>query len=150
MPTSIWNFLQPGPWKAFIWLGKVFKCLCTKVMNPYEINPLCTFVVETLCMLEVWFPPAFFDFKTHLIVHLVDELEICGPIFTRWCYLVERYLFVLKRCVHNKAKPKGCMAFGYMYDEAFGFCIEYVECGMKMRKKLIVGKYWLVVEKSKD
>ncbi len=31
----------------------------------------------------------------------------------------------LKRYVRNKAKPKGCMAFGYMYDEAFRFFIEY-------------------------
>jgi hypothetical protein len=46
-------------------------------MKPYEINPLHKFVVETLCMLEVWFLPAFFDLMAHLIVHLVDELEIC-------------------------------------------------------------------------
>jgi len=39
--------------QAFIRLGRVFQHLCTKVMNPYEINPFHTFVVETLCMLEV-------------------------------------------------------------------------------------------------
>ena len=34
----------------------------------------------TLCMLEKEFPPAFFDVMTHLLVHLVEELDICGPV----------------------------------------------------------------------
>jgi hypothetical protein len=55
----------------------------------------------------------------------VDELEICGPITARWCYPIERYLYVLKKYVRNKVKPKACMASGYMYDEALGFCMEY-------------------------
>jgi hypothetical protein len=67
----------------------------------------------------------FFDLMTHLIIHLVDGLEICGPTAARWCYLIERHLYVLKNFVRNKAKPKACMASGYMYDEALGFCMEY-------------------------
>lgn len=66
----------------------------------------------------------FFDFMTHLIIHLIDELEICGLVATRWCYLVERYLFVLKKHMKNKAKLEGCIASSYI-DEALGFCIEY-------------------------
>lgn len=68
----------------------------------------------------------FFDLMTHLIIHLVDELEICGLVATRWCYLVERYLFVLKKHVRNKAKLEGCIALSYI-DEALEsieyFCI---------------------------
>jgi len=43
----------------------------------------------------------------------------------RCCYLVERYLNVLKKYVRNKVQPKACMATGYMYDEALGFCTKY-------------------------
>jgi hypothetical protein len=32
---------------------------------------------------------------------------------------------VLKKYVHNKANLEGCIAFGYMYDEALGFCTRY-------------------------
>lgn len=28
----------------------------------------------------------------HLMLHLVDELEICGPVHSRWCYSIERYV----------------------------------------------------------
>ncbi len=76
-------------------------------------------------MLEVWFPLAFFNLMTHLIIHVVDELKICGPISTRWCYSVEKYLLVLKRYFCNNAKPEGCMASRYMYDEALGFFNKY-------------------------
>jgi hypothetical protein len=100
----------------------MFQWICTKVVVPYEIGPLRTYVAKTLCMLEIWFPPSFFDLMTHLLVHIVDELEICGPLPSRWGYPMERYLVVLKNYVWNKAKPKGCMqALGYIYDEALGF-----------------------------
>jgi hypothetical protein len=94
-------------------------------VNQNEINALRIFVVETLCMLEVWFPPTFFDLVTHLVIHLVDALEICESVAPHWCYPIERYLNVLKKYVRNKANPKGCIAFGYIYDEALGFWMEY-------------------------
>ncbi len=63
---------------------------------------------------------------THLmIIHLIDELEICGPIDARWYYPMERYLSILKRYVRNRARPKAYMAFGYIYDEALGFYTKY-------------------------
>jgi hypothetical protein len=50
---------------------------------------------------------------THLIIHLVDELEICGPIATRWFYPIKRYLYVLKKYLKNKTKLEACMASSY-------------------------------------
>jgi hypothetical protein len=94
-------------------------------VNQNEINALRIFVVETLCMLEVWFPLAFFDFMTHLVIHLVDKLEICGRVVARWCYPIEWYLNVVKKYVHNKANPERCIAFRYMYDDALEFRMEY-------------------------
>ncbi len=61
-----------------------------------------------------------FDLMTHLIIHLVDELKICGLIATRWFYPIKPYSYVLKKYLKNKAKLEACMASGYMYDEALG------------------------------
>jgi hypothetical protein len=77
-------------------------------------------------MLEIWWPMGFFDSQTHFIIQLVDELEICGHVGNMWCYPIEQYLHVLKKYVRNKAKPEGCMASGYMYDEALGFTTKYL------------------------
>jgi hypothetical protein len=63
--------------------------------------------------------------RTHLIIHLVNELELCGVVGARWCYPMEIYLLVLKRYVRNKARLKACMASNYMYDEVLRF---YIEC----------------------
>jgi hypothetical protein len=84
--------LHPGPMRTIICLGKTFQKLCTKVLNPNDIGGLRTYVAQSLCMFEIWWPPTFFDLMTQLIIHLVDGLEICGPIATRWCYPIERYL----------------------------------------------------------
>jgi hypothetical protein len=54
-----------------------------KGLEPILHLALCTFVVETLSMLKVWFPLAFFDLMIHLMIHFMDELEICGPISIR-------------------------------------------------------------------
>jgi hypothetical protein len=59
---------------------------------------------------------------THLIVHLVEELDFCNPIHTRWMYPIERYMKVLKGYVRNMAWLKGSMVIGYTIEEALGLC----------------------------
>jgi hypothetical protein len=39
-------------------------------------------VAMTLVLLEQEFPHSFFDVMTHLLVHLVEELELCGLVHT--------------------------------------------------------------------
>jgi hypothetical protein len=68
------------------------------------------------------FPSAFFDVMTYHLVHLVEKLDIYGPVYARWMYSMERYLQKLKSYVQNCARPEASMAEGYAIDEAFGFC----------------------------
>ena len=63
-------------------------------------------------MLKKKFPPTFFDVMTHFLVHLVEELDTCGPIHARWMYPMERYLKTLKDYVRNHARPEASMAEG--------------------------------------
>lgn len=53
------------------------------------------YIIATLVLLEREFLPSFSDNITDLLVHLVEELELCEQIHTRWMYLVERYLKTL-------------------------------------------------------
>jgi hypothetical protein len=39
-------------------------------------------VVYSLCLLEKVFLPNFFDLMTHVVIHLIDELELCGLVHT--------------------------------------------------------------------
>jgi len=59
---------------------------------------------------------------THLVVHLVDELDLCGPMHTRWMYPIELAMEDLKGCIRTVFKLNGTMVEGYIIDEALGLC----------------------------
>jgi hypothetical protein len=63
---------------------------------------------------------------THLLCDLEDELDICGPIATRWMYPIERYMKTLKLYVRKMARPKASMAKGYIQDECLSFITKYL------------------------
>jgi hypothetical protein len=126
IPACIRSFLQPGPRNAIIRLGHVFQRLCAKVVDCNDMDDLDNYTTETVCLLEMYFPPAFFDSMPHLVVHLPFQLRWCGPVQARWCYGIERYLFGLKGYVRNRARPEACIANGHMYSEALGFITEHL------------------------
>jgi hypothetical protein len=100
---------------------------CAKIVNPTTIEELKEEVAMTLTLFKQEFPPSFFDIIMHFLVHLVEELEICSLVHTRWTYPIEHYLKTLKGYICNKARPKGSMAEGYAFEEALGFCTEYLQ-----------------------
>lgn len=126
IPVVSRTLLQPLQRTALMRLGKSLNRICSRVVEKTEIAALRVYVAETLCFLEVSFPPSFFDVMEHTLVHLVDELEICGPVGGRWMYPCERYLGTLKSFVRNRAQPEASMAKGYVAEEALGFCTEYL------------------------
>ena len=97
------------------------------MIDPIKIDELQEEVVVTLCLLEKYFPPAFFDVMVHLIVHLLREIKLCGPVWLRWMYPMERYMKILKGYVWNHSRPEGCIIECYVAEEAVEFCSEYLE-----------------------
>jgi len=99
LPVCLRGLMQKPVCMTIIQLSHVFCRLCTRVWDPADLEGLRKDVISTLCQLEMHFPPAFFDVMTHLLVHLVDELDICGPVHARWMCPLERYLKLLKNHV---------------------------------------------------
>jgi len=60
--------------------------------------------------MEMLFPPSFFTIMVHLVVHLVEDAKLGGPVQYRWMYPIEKYLGKLKSYVRNKAQAKGSIA----------------------------------------
>jgi len=83
-----------------------FNAICKKVINPRVFDDLKNEAIRLLCQLEMYFPPSFFDIMVHLIVHLVMKIQLCGSVFLRWIYLVERYMKILKGHVKNQYQPE--------------------------------------------
>jgi hypothetical protein len=126
MLLALRGLLKPGPRMVVMRMCKVFCRICTKVYNPAEFQSPEADVAESMALLEMEFPPSFFDIMTHLPYHLVQELDMCGPVATRWMYPVERYMKTLKSYVRNTARPKATMAEGYVKEECIGFITEYL------------------------
>ncbi len=64
-----------------IWLFYVFKKLRATIMDPTKMGELEKEVAITLILLDQE-SPSFFDVMTHLMVHIVEELELCKLIHT--------------------------------------------------------------------
>ena len=127
LPLALCGLMKLGPRMAIMQMCKVFRCLCTKVYNPASFASLEVDVAESMALLEIEFPPSFFDIMTHLPYHLPKELDLCRPVSAKWMYPVERYMKVLKNHVRNFARPESCMGEGYLKDECIGFVTEHLK-----------------------
>ncbi|KAA0062133.1 transposase [Cucumis melo var. makuwa] len=91
-----------------------------------ELDALQEDIVMTLCNLEKYFPHSFFTIMVHLVVHLVREVKLCGPVYLRRMYPFEKYMKVLKIFVRNRNRPEGCIAEAQVCEEAVQFCSDFL------------------------
>jgi hypothetical protein len=123
---SIRNVLTGEVRQAIMKVSRVSRKICEKVVYTNQEAELHNDAVIALCMLEKEFPLGFFDFMTHLLLHLAEEIFLCGPVQCRWMYPMERFMKTLKDYVRTRARPEGSMAEGYAMDDTLGFCTEYM------------------------
>ena len=104
-----------------------FNAISQKVIDPNKLEKLHEDIIITLCHLEMHFPPSFFDMMVHLIVHLVKQIQILGPVFMHQMYPFERFMGVLKKYVRNRARSEGCITDGIGTEEVIDFCVDYMD-----------------------
>jgi len=126
LPLSIRHSLSELVRSTIMRLSLVFRKVCAKEIDTSKSNSLFEETILVMCLLEKTFPPSFFDITTHLLIHVVEQVKICGPVSLRWMYPFERNMKVLKQYVKNKARPEGSMAEGYIINESLGFFTEYI------------------------
>lgn len=106
-----------------------FNAVSQKVINPKELGLLRSFSHETVCQLEMCFPPSFFNMMEHLMVHIVPQITALGPLYLHQMWSNERYMAVLKGYVRNRAHPEGSMIEGYTTEEVVECYIDYIKDG---------------------
>jgi hypothetical protein len=57
-----------------------FNRILQKVIDHDELASLREFVVEIISHFDMCFPPSFFGIMVHLVVHLVPQIEVLGPM----------------------------------------------------------------------
>jgi hypothetical protein len=136
MPLALRGLMDAHVRLSLMRLSRVYRNICAKVWDPIDLPTLREDVAITLSMLEWEFLGAFFDVMSHLTLHIVEELDICGPVHTRWMYRIERAMKVFKGYVRNRSRPEASMAEGYMVDETIGFVTEYLQDFRHVRQRI--------------
>ena len=122
LPVAIIGITSEEVQDAIWSLGKLLRWVCLKEIYVEEIPRMRVLAAEVVCKLELAFSPSFFDCQVHLLVHLVDEVAIAGPVHCRWMYWLERYMAVLKGYIRNRARVEGSMARGNLAEESMFYC----------------------------
>ncbi|CAL8991832.1 unnamed protein product [Prunus brigantina] len=144
LDVAIRSVLEKPARYAITRLCFFFNVICAKMVDVSKLDKLEEDVVVTLCLLEKYFPPSFFDIMVHLVVHLIREVRLCGPVYFRWMYQFERYMKVLKGYVQSRTHPEGCITERYIVEEAVEFCTEHLSdvstVGVPSSQKMGVSK----------
>jgi hypothetical protein len=99
------------------------------VIGCKELDDLKAYMIGTMSMLEMCFPHPFFDMQEHLMIYLMDQILMFGPVYLHSMFLYERFLAVLKAYVRNRAHPKGSIMEGYTTEEVVECCVDYIKDG---------------------
>jgi hypothetical protein len=62
----------------------------------------------------------------HVLVHLVEEIAILDPVFLHNMFPFERFTGVLKKYVHNRARPEGSISKRHETEEVIEFCVDFI------------------------
>ena len=126
LPVALRGLLPENVRLAIVKLCAFLNAISQKVIDPEILPRLQNDLVQCLISFELVFPPSFFNIMTHLIVHLVEENSMLGPIFLYNRFPFERFMGVLKKYVHNRARPEGSMSKGYGTEEVIEFCVDFL------------------------
>ena len=90
LPIALRGNLPDHVTSSILDLCNFFRIICYKDLNEFDLKFLESHIGITLCKLEKIFPPSFFTVMVHLVVHLVEEVRLGGPVAFRWMYPIER------------------------------------------------------------
>ncbi|KAK1693556.1 hypothetical protein QYE76_010253 [Lolium multiflorum] len=126
LPVALRGLLPKNVRVPIVKLCAFLNAISQKVINPLTLQNLQKDVVQCLVSFELVFPPSFFNIMTHLLVHLVEEIGVLGPVFLHNMFPFERFMGVLKKYVHNRARPEGSISKGYGTEEVIEFCVDFI------------------------
>ncbi|GLU09357.1 hypothetical protein SLE2022_262230 [Rubroshorea leprosula] len=125
IPIAFRGLLPSAVWGPLTDISNFFRSLCSPIIKPNEMQEWEAKIVETICKLEIIFPPAFFDSMEHLAIHLPYEARVGGPVQFRWMYPFERLMRKLKKTIGNKNHVEASIVEAYILYEISQFCSRY-------------------------
>jgi len=81
LPLVLWGILPENVRLTIVKLCAFLNAVSQKLIDPDNLIKVQNNVVQCLVGFVMIFPPSFFNNMTHLLVHLVKEIDILGPVF---------------------------------------------------------------------
>ena len=81
LPVALRGLLLENIRFTIVKLCSFLNAISQKVIDPEILPRLRTDVAQCLVSFELVFPPSFLNIMTHVLVHLVDEIVVLGPVF---------------------------------------------------------------------
>jgi len=78
-------------------------------------------------MFEKELPTSVMDFQFHLLIHLVNKVELVGVVYSHWMFFLERYMEKLKGFVGKREKLEGYILDGYVSYKSFYYASEHIK-----------------------
>ena len=116
-----------------------FRWLSSKEIDKKDIKNWKRKIPQLLCDMQKCLPSTFFNAQEHYLIHLVEEIELCGLVPTRSMWMVERHLKFLKHLVRQRAHLEGSMVEGYIVYWTVVYISEYLP---KFATKIHVDHIW--------
>jgi hypothetical protein len=90
LPIALCRSLPDNVVRPFVEMFAFFRGICSTNLTQEDMDRLKSDICVTLYKMEQVFPPGFFTSMVHLVVHLVLEFRLGGPVQYRWMYPAER------------------------------------------------------------
>lgn len=133
MTITFCKFLSRDILDVLAELSNYFINICSIILIRSDLEVLEKSIVKTLCVLETIFPPSFFEIMEYLVIHLVEECRLGGPVHYRWMYHFERLSKYMKDNVKNKSRVEGSITDAYVVEETVIFCSFYFSSNVDTR-----------------
>ncbi|OMO51375.1 Transposon, En/Spm-like protein [Corchorus capsularis] len=134
IPVAFKEMFPNNVWATLTELSLFFQIICSALSDIGKLLELEKNLVVTLCNLEKFFPPAFFDSMEHVLVHLPYEAINGGPVQYRWMYPFERFLHTVKKKVKNKAHVEGSICEAYIVEEMSFFANHFFQQNLTSKR----------------
>ena len=79
-----------------------------------------------MCEMKKHLPFTFFNAQEHYLIHQVEDIELCGHVYSSSMWMVERNLKIMNGLVRQRAHVEGSMMEGYMVYENMLYVSEYL------------------------
>jgi hypothetical protein len=146
MPVMFHGYLNVDMWKNFAELSYFYRKICAKEVSKVMMEKLEKEIMLPVCKMENVFPHGWFNVMQHLLVHLLWEARVGGPVQFQWMYSQERELKKHRAIVHNKARVEGCIVEAFACKEITNFSSTYFSCTNNVNAHM--SRYHVVEEVS--